>query len=575
MSAVVPTDRLLVGRPRSGRGLVRIPVPASADAGALVAAVDQAWRLGYQGVDLDGPELLSRRDLRPLLRQPRRRGLSLGLRSADLQALASPAVALGVVEAMNLRRVRLVGDAARSLPIMSALVDAGVSVTAELDGAPMEPPPEGVTPLLAWRGRSDPTALAAWAASGAPPGLMVEGLPACLHPLGVPRSMPLPALEGGRVVDADPDRVKPPGCAGCVEHPSCAGVPVDWYRGHGDAALRPIRAEGPGASGGAVRGVPTALAAPDRRPVESARLDVAPRYPDVALVTLMVPGCDLACIFCETPQADPMSVAFSTPQSVSAALRAQAGRAGGVFFTGGEPTQLPWLMEAISEARDLGYARIQMQTHAGRAAEPAFARALVAAGLTAIDVPIYGPDAATHEAITHTPGSFERTLAGLEGLRALGVAVVAHTTIFQSNLGRLADTLAHLDGLGLAAIYLQVAGEVGAPGTWHQVSPHPVTVGAQLVAALAERELATPLTLSDLAPCQVPGLEATVPSWRGPASLDAPVVVLPYGEWLMVFTAGATRAHAPRCTGCALRDACDGVPVEVLGRYGDGAVRPR
>ncbi len=594
MNSLVPSDRLLEGRPRSGREVVRVPVSASSAPQDLVAAVDQAWRLGFEGVDLDGPELLTRRALRPLLRQARRRGLSLGLRSADLHALASVAVVRGAVEAMNLRRVVLQGDVARAPEIIETLADAGVSVVVELEGPSAElaeladSVDERATIVVTWRGRHDPSALAAWAAARrssvaagagaarAAGAIVLHGLPRCLHPPGVARGGETPALVGGQVVRLEArQRVKPPGCAGCGEHGLCDGVPVTWYREHGDAALTPIaqtRADVPASD---LRGVPAAPLAPDRRPVESARLDVAPRYPDVALVTLMVAGCDLACIFCETPQADPASVAFSTPDSVSASLHAQVGRASGVFFTGGEPTQLPWLLDALARARSLGYQRIQMQTHAGRASDDAYARALVDAGLTAVDVPLYGPDAATHDRITNTPGSFVRTRAGLRVLRELGVRAVLHTTIFASNLPRLDETLRALDALRPDAIYLQVAGAVGAPGTWRAVSPDPRDVGAALAAALVDRPLVTPLTLSDLAPCQVPGLEAHVPSWRGAPVRDADAVVLPYGEWLMVFTAGGTRAHAPSCETCTFRAGCDGVPLEILDRWGADVVRPR
>jgi hypothetical protein len=50
---------------------------------------------------------------------------------------------------------------------------------------------------------------------------------------------------------------------------------------------------------------------------------------------------------------------------------------------------------------------------------------------------------------------------------------------------------------------------------------------------------------------------------------------LPYSEWLMVFSGGRTKGHHAVCDTCALRNECDGLPLESLARFGGVGLVPR
>lgn len=394
-----------------------------------------------------------------------------------------------------------------------------------------------------------------------------SGFPLCL----VPDAAPGLPVHG---VGADPwqraaalRRVKPAACAGCALHIHCGGVAAQSVHSHGDGSLRPSR-EPFVVSERSLRGVPIGATADLGRAAETERLDVSPRYPDTSLVTLIVPGCDLNCVFCEG-EPDGISLAPSALAGVRASLIAAAGTCTGVFFTGGEPTQLPWLFDAIQGARDLGYDRIQMQSHAGRAADADYAQALVDAGLTAIDIPLYGYDPASHEAITATPGSFEATLKGLETLRGLGVRSVIHVTLFRSNLPVVGEILTLIASLGPDAAYLQVTGEVGVPGTYEAVAPSPVQVAAGVAAALDHVRPEFPVRVADVPPCLLPGHTDYASRGRSRPEPGAEPIVLPFSEWLSTFSAGATRAYGRACSSCALRPDCDGLSRESLQHFGD------
>ncbi len=555
-------------------------------------AIDAAARAGQRLLVFAGEEPTEREDFAWLADRVARRGMGLGLRTSG-RRFAVPDVAAGAAATWGLAWVDLCGPELGSDALQATvrnLASARVTVVATVRAG--SPAQDEIAALAALLGltelrvapdeRLDPSAGAAQVMAlvrrvreAAPASLIVRAidLAVCLGGDRLP-GLPAPWRADGLGPRVEAERVKPPACAGCAHHSACAGMSVAAFRAFGDTALTPALAdEAP--PGAPLRGVPQAGRAPvGYRPPEDSRLDVAPRHPETALVTLMVPGCDLACIFCDTPQGD-IAMTPSTLQGVRASLTAMAHRATGVFFTGGEPTQLPWLLDALSAARDLGYRRVQMQSHAGPASVPAYARALCDAGLTAIDVPIYGDDAETHQAVTHTPGSFRRTLAGMEALRGLGLRAVVHVTLFRHNLPRLPQILRFIDGLAPDAAYLQVAGDVGPPGTYARVAPSPQAVGEALEAAFAAVTPSVPVWLADVTPCLVPSLADRVLSYAGPPEIEADPVVLPYGEWLMTFSRGKTRAHAPVCASCRLRGTCDGLAREALATFGASALSAR
>ncbi|MCB9727909.1 MAG: radical SAM protein [Deltaproteobacteria bacterium] len=593
MTAFVPAQRL--GRawheaPWTGPGACTLWLLETTTAREAVEAIDAAGRAGRRLVMLAGDEPTARPDFAALAERVARRGMALGL-CTDGRRLADPEVAAGVASAWGLVRAELeVGEpvAPHLAAAVASLAAAGVSVALRVRAGGLSAGALRALPALPQVSElrvlapasTDPTqagpqvaaAARELSAAAARTPVRLVDLPVCLGGDALADLPPLWRGEGlGPPVAAE--RVKPPACAGCAHHSACAGMSVADYRAFGDGALVPVLGSERG--GGSLRGVPQALAsAAGFRPPEDSRLDLAPRYPRTALVTLMVPGCDLACIFCDTPQGD-LPVTPSSLAGVRASLAALAGSATGVFFTGGEPTQLPWLLDALRAARSMGYARVQMQSHAGPAADPAYARSLADAGLTAIDVPIYGDNPRTHQAVTHTPHSFSRTVAGLERLRALGLRAVVHVTLFAQNLPRLPQILRFIDQLAPDAAYLQVSGDVGPPGTYARVAPSPRAVGRALLRAFDACPPGVPVWLADVTPCLVPGLESRILSYRGAPDPDADPVVLPYGEWLMTFSRGQTRAQAAPCQRCSLRARCDGLPREALATFGDAALIPR
>ena len=117
-------------------------------------------------------------------------------------------------------------------------------------------------------------------------------------------------------------------------------------------------------------------------------------------------------------------------------------------LTGAEVTLRPDLPDLARAARASGFAHVRIQTHGMRLADPDYCAALVAAGVDEFFVSVTAADAPTHDSITGVPGSFERTLRGLENLDTFPQVVsLTNTVVTQRSyrqLPALVERLGHL-----------------------------------------------------------------------------------------------------------------------------------
>lgn len=116
-------------------------------------------------------------------------------------------------------------------------------------------------------------------------------------------------------------------------------------------------------------------------------------------------------------------------------------------FTGGEPTLRSDLPAMIRYARETGLS-VNLITNA-TLVDGVMARALHAAGLSTAQVSVESPDAEEHDALTATPGSHRRTLAGIRALQEAGIAVQTNTTLTAHNAASLPRLAPFLKGLGV------------------------------------------------------------------------------------------------------------------------------
>lgn len=171
-------------------------------------------------------------------------------------------------------------------------------------------------------------------------------------------------------------------------------------------------------------------------------------------------GCNLACIHCRRitvadqllPQDLRTEEAFDLIDQVAAFARP-------IFvLSGGEPLFRPDIFTIARHAADAGLI-VALATN-GTLIDRTVAEQIKASGIRRVSVSFDGADAATHN-IFRGQGAFERSIAGMEHLRAVGVPYQINTTVARHNVHQMPETLALAKGLGAEALHLFLLVPVG------------------------------------------------------------------------------------------------------------------
>ena len=120
----------------------------------------------------------------------------------------------------------------------------------------------------------------------------------------------------------------------------------------------------------------------------------------------------------------------------------------GLILTGSEITLNHDLPEWVRQARRCGFDKVRIQTHGMRLANEKYCAELVDAGVNEFFISVAGSDAATHDGITLVPGSFAKTLRGLEILDAVpGIETITNTVVTARSYHLLPDIVQRLSHL--------------------------------------------------------------------------------------------------------------------------------
>lgn len=286
------------------------------------------------------------------------------------------------------------------------------------------------------------------------------------------------------------------------------------------------------------------------------------------LVLRVVHQCNQRCAFCWVDfEAPMMSVAEAT-------TRLDQGFAGGhkptVALTGGEPLLHPQVLDIIAYAHKLGARTVSLQTNASRVRSLEHAQQLATAGLGHALVSLHAATAATSDRLTAAPGTFDRTVQGIQWLCQAGISVTINHVLtrdlapeFPNFVDFLATKLAHPK----LALTIAVAGSIDAGPIDASVLPTHRELGpwvAQGVLRAKELGLSVVGLLHPcgIVPCALPDpwpvLDATT---LRPPALDDEAVLRDGG------------VKSPICEDCALNRMCFGLRREYAERHGLGELR--
>jgi molybdenum cofactor biosynthesis enzyme MoaA len=282
--------------------------------------------------------------------------------------------------------------------------------------------------------------------------------------------------------------------------------------------------------------------------------------------------CNQVCTFCELADMD----TEVPPERVRAAIDEAAARGSiRVIVTGGEPTLSRHLVDHVQYAKDRGLSIIELQTNAVLLDDPAFARALAAAGLTSAQISLHGPDATISDRLTAAPGTHARTLRGVGNLLEAGVRCLLNHLIFRDNMHLLGDFVEMVHerwGAHRHNIVLQFHSPRNEFSRREDAMRHVAKYSeyAHLLRRAIDRARELGIPTHDLQdPTGIPALcvlgadEAYL--GRIAAQAERPRFHAWESDWL---------THVEKCRSCDLLSSCMGIPKPYLALFGDAEFVP-
>lgn len=170
--------------------------------------------------------------------------------------------------------------------------------------------------------------------------------------------------------------------------------------------------------------------------------------------------CNHLCTFCNNPidrfvmgQPRPVDSTEMTTGEILDTLR-KLKDLNVLFLTlsGGEPLVRPDFWDIAREARDLGFG-VRVFTN-GYLIDADLARRLHdEIHPIEMSISLHGADPETHDSLTRIPGSFEKLVAGVRELRAIGLNVLLKTVITKLNYRQVRDIKALADDLDARIVF--------------------------------------------------------------------------------------------------------------------------
>ncbi len=252
----------------------------------------------------------------------------------------------------------------------------------------------------------------------------LTGPPPCVFPSRAPSAHLLHALSPGGAQRPSFRRLE--ACGACLVADRCPGISETYLARFAAPVMRPIADARSRRRLSVISTVREQIA---RELVSDNRRQKRGEAPEEERIVRVNFLCNQACRFC--------FVSTHLPSASDRAIREaiiDAGRRGArITISGGEPTLNPKLIEYLRLAREQSHGPVELQSNAMRFADAAFAREVVAAGVDEVFVSLHGSTADISDAVTEAPGTFVKTVAGLDVLATLDVALGLNFVMCERN----------------------------------------------------------------------------------------------------------------------------------------------
>ena len=269
------------------------------------------------------------------------------------------------------------------------------------------------------------------AENGIPVRLARGGPPPCLIQTA-PRPTHLFSMNEG--VQRRPDQQLLSACATCLVRDRCEGFNARYIQRFGQPTVTPIKHDRIRRRLSMISSVAEQIEKELVTPNKSDDPTTGLVHEEIIRVNFR---CNQACRFCYVSTHLPEAPGDRVRNAIEEAL----GRGSKITLSGGEPMLNPRVLEYVQLAAERSDLPVQLQTNAVLLDDATRVQQLERAGLTEAFVSLHGSYAELSDRITGAPGTFDRTVAGLDNLEQSSIKVQVNFVITRQNAHDLTDWL--------------------------------------------------------------------------------------------------------------------------------------
>ena len=219
-------------------------------------------------------------------------------------------------------------------------------------------------------------------------------------------------------------------CSTCQVAEGCLGLPIAYLDRHPPPAMHPVHDERTRRRLSIISSVPEQMRREFVTPNRSTHEKFGLVEEDIIRVQF---HCNQSCRFC--------FVSTHLPAMGDEAVREaidDAGRRGvKITLSGGEPTLNPRLVEYVARSKSVSRYPVQLQTNAIKLDDRALVKKLVDAGLGEAFVSLHGTTADVSDSVTEAPGTFVRSVVGIDHLHETEIDLIVNFVICERNVHQL------------------------------------------------------------------------------------------------------------------------------------------
>lgn len=179
-------------------------------------------------------------------------------------------------------------------------------------------------------------------------------------------------------------------------------------------------------------------------------------------------ACDLACAHCrDSVQAERDAAELTTEQGFRLLEQVKTFGNPLLVFAGGDPLKRPDLFELMRHS-----VSVNLRTNITPSATPNLTLEAVdefrKIGIARMAINLDGPDAASHDGLRQTTGTFDRAMAALRRAQEIELETQVHTTVTESNymqLGRIAERVFETGGKMWSLFFMSEGGPLSRSGS--------------------------------------------------------------------------------------------------------------